>query len=100
MKEGYIKRKTSTIPFGYELDEEVAGYLKPIPEQIEALQIAEDLVAGESISLRDACEWIEYKTERRISPAGLKKHIDKKYGKREQRIARLGEEPTSLLDRL
>ena len=24
MKEGYIKRKTSTIPFGYELDEEVA----------------------------------------------------------------------------
>ena len=99
MKEGYIKRKTSTIPFGYELDEEIEGYLKPIPEQIEALQIAEDLVAGESISLRDACEWIEYKTERRISPAGLKKHIDKKYGKREQRLARLGEEPTSLLDR-
>ena len=100
MKEGYIKRRTSTIPFGYEIDEEVDGYLKPIPEQIEALKIAEDLVAGESISLRDACEWIEYKTERRISPAGLKKHIDKKYGKREQRIARLGEEPTSLLDRL
>ena len=99
MKEGYIKRKTSTIPFGYEKDEEVEGYLKPIPEQLEALQVAEDLVTGESISLRDACEWIEYKTERRISPAGLKKHIDKKYGKREQRLARLGEEPTSLLDR-
>ena len=99
MKDGYIKRKTSTIPFGYELDEEVEGYLKPIPEQIEALQIAEDLVAGESISLREACEWIEYKTERRISPAGLKKHIDKKYGKREQRLIRLGREPTSLLDR-
>ena len=45
MKEGYIKRKTSTIPFGYELDEEVEGYLKPIPEQLEALQVAEDLVA-------------------------------------------------------
>ena len=99
MKEGYIKRRTSTIPFGYEIDEEVDGYLKPIEDQIEALQVAEDLVTGESISLRDACEWIEYKTERRISPAGLKKHIDKKYGKREQRLARLGEEPTSLLDR-
>ena len=99
MKEGYIKRKTSTIPFGYELDTEEEGYLKPIPEQLEALEVAEDLVTGESISLRDACEWIEYKTERRISPAGLKKHIDKKYGKREQRLARLGEEPTSLLDR-
>ena len=98
MKEGYIKRKTSTIPFGYEESEE-AGYFKPIPDQIEALKIAEDLVAGESISLRDACEWIEYKTERRISPAGLKKHIYKKYGKREQRLERLGTEPTSLLDR-
>ena len=99
MKEGYIKRRTSTIPFGYEIDEEVDGYLKPIEDQIEALQVAEDLVTEESISLREACEWIEYKTERRISPAGLKKQIDKKYGKREQRIARLGKEPTSLLDR-
>ena len=99
MKEGYIKRRTSTIPFGYELDTEEEGYLKPIPEQLEALEVAEDLITGESISLREACEWIEYKTERRISPAGLKKHIDKKYGKREERLARLGEEPTSLLDR-
>ena len=99
MKEDYIKRKTSTIPFGYEESED-EGYLKPIPDQLEALQVAEDLVTGESISLRDACEWIEYKTKRRISPPGLKKHIDKKYGKREQRNARLGEEPTSLLDRL
>ena len=99
MKEGYIKRRTSTIPYGYELDTETEGYLKPIHTQIHALEVAEDLVTGESISLRDACEWIEYKTERRISPAGLKKHIDKKYGKREQRLARLGEEPTSLLDR-
>ena len=99
MKEDYIKRKTSTIPFGYEESED-EGYLKPIPDQLEALQVAEDLVTGESISLRDACEGIEYKTKRRISPPGLKKHIDKKYGKREQRIARLGEEPTSLLDRL
>ena len=99
MKEGYIKRRTSTIPFGYELDTEEEGYLKPIPEQLEALEVAEDLITGESISLRDACDWIEFKTKRSITAAGLKKHIDKKYGKREQRIARLGEEPTSLLDR-
>jgi hypothetical protein len=98
MKEGYIKRKTSTIPFGYETSE-IEGYFKPIPEEIEALKVAEDLVAGESISLRDACDWIEFKTYRSITPAGLKKHIDKKYGKREQRLERLGAEPTSLLDR-
>ena len=98
MNEEYIKRKTSTIPFGYE-SSEVEGYLKPVPDQLEALEVAEDLVASESISLRDACDWIEFKTKRSITAAGLKKHIDKKYGKREQRIARLGKESTSLLDR-
>jgi len=99
MKEGYIKRKTSTIPFGYKEDSETKGFLKPIDDELEALKVAEDLVAGESISLRDACDWIEFKTHRSITPAGLKKHIDKKYGKREQRLERLGTEPTSLLDR-
>ena len=98
MKDDYIKRKSSTIPFGYE-SSEVEGYLKPVPDQIEALEVAEDLVTAESISLRDACDWIEFKTHRSITAAGLKKHIDKKYGKREQRIARLGRESTSLLDR-
>ena len=98
MKDEYIKRKTSTIPFGYEESED-EGYLKPIPEQVEALKVAEDLVVGESISLQDACDWIEYETKRRISPPGLKKHIDKKYGKRQQRLERLGKESTSLLDR-
>ena len=98
MNEEYIKRKTSTIPFGYE-SSEVEGYLKPVPDQLEALEVAEDLVASESISLRDACDWIEFKTKRSITAAGLNKHIDKKYGKREQRIARLGKESTSLLDR-
>ena len=98
MKDDYIKRKTSTIPFGYEESED-EGYLKPIPEQVEALKVAEDLVVGESISLQDACDWIEYETKRRISPPGLKKHIDKKYGKRQQRLERLGRESTSLLDR-
>ena len=98
MNDEYIKRKTSTIPFGYE-SSEVEGYLKPVPDQIEALEVAEDLVTAESISLRDACDWIEFKNHRSITPAGLKKHIDKKYGKREQRLERLGTESTSLLDR-
>jgi len=98
MKEEYIKRKSSTIPFGYEESED-EGYLKPVPAQIEALEVAEDLVTAESISLRDACDWIEFKTKRSITAAGLKKHIDKKYGKREQRLERLGAKPTSLLDR-
>ena len=90
--DGYIKRTTSTIPFGYEFDE-VTGFLKPIEEELEALQIAENMIVNEEVSLQAACDWLEYKTDRRISTPGLKKHVDKKYGKRNER---LGEESSSL----
>ena len=96
MKEGYIRRATSTIPFGYEMDDESSSFLRPIETELEALQIAENMVVNEEISLQAACDWLEYKTDRRISPPGLKKHIDKKYGLRSER---LGTEPSSLLAR-
>ena len=92
---GYIKRTTSTIPFGYEFDE-VTGFLRPIEEELEALQIAENMIVNEEVSLQAACDWLEYKTDRRMSAPGLKKHIDKKYGLRSER---LGTEPSSLLAR-
>ena len=96
MQDGYIKRVTSTIPFGYELENEYDTFLKPIPEEIEALEVAEHMVVNEEISLQAAADWLEYKTDRKMSTPGLKKHIDKKYGKRD---TRLGAEPTSLLAR-
>ena len=95
MENGYIKRASSTIPFGYEIDLE-SRYLKPIPEQIEALKTVEDMIVGDEISLQEAVDWLEYKTDRSMSRAGLKKHIDKKYGKRNER---LGTESRSLLAR-
>jgi len=94
--DGYIKRATSTIPFGYELTSEYDSFLKPIPEQLDALQIAENMIVNEEISLQAAVDWLEYKTDRKISTPGLKKHIDKKYGKRHER---LGKESSSLLAR-
>jgi len=96
MKEGYIKRNTSTIPFGYQMDDESSTFLKPIESELEALQIAENMVVNEEVSLQAACDWLEYKTDRKISAPGLKKHIDKKYGLRSER---LGTQPTSLLSR-
>ena len=95
MKEGYIKRTTSTIPFGYEFDNRT-GYLKPIEDELEALQIAENMIVNEEVSLQAACDWLEYKTGRSISTPGLKKHIDKKYGTRSER---LGNQSASLLAR-
>tara|TARA_B000000475_G_scaffold142447_1_gene114708 strand:- start:394 stop:687 length:294 start_codon:yes stop_codon:yes gene_type:complete len=93
LPDGYMKRKTSTIPFGYELDT-ITGYLKPIEDQLEALQVVENMIVNEEISLQAGVDWLEYKTDRKISTPGLKKHIDKKYGKRNER---LGEESSSLL---
>ena len=83
MKEGYIKRKTSTIPFGYETSE-VTGYFKPVPEQIHALEVVSEMVHGDEISLAVAVDWLEASTDRKLSRMGLKKHIDKKYDRQEK----------------
>ena len=96
MKEGYIKRRTSTIPYGYELDTEEEGYLKPIPSQINALEVVSEMVQGDEISLAVAVDCLEASTNRTMSRMGLKKHIDKKYDKREEDIENKFE---SLLDR-
>ena len=36
--DNYIKRTSSTIPFGYELDENFDGYLKPNQDDLDILQ--------------------------------------------------------------
>ena len=71
-------------------------YLKPIEEELEALLTVENMIVNEEVSLQTAVDWLEYETGRKISTPGLKKHIDKKYG---TRIERLGRESSSLLAR-
>ena len=77
--DNYIRRTSSTVPFGYELDEHFEGYLKPIPKQIEMLEeVAEAVVNGE-ISLGIGVDWLESATGRSISRPGLKKYVDKNF---------------------
>ena len=83
MNEEYIKRKTSTIPFGYATSE-VEGYLKPIQEQIDALNLVSEMVKDQEISLAVAVDWLEASTNRSMSRMGLKKHVDKKYDRQEE----------------
>ena len=66
LPDGYIKRTTSTIPFGYEYDE-VTGYLKPIDTELEALLTVENMIINEEVSLQTAVDWLEYETGRKIS---------------------------------
>ena len=82
-----LKRRTSsTVPFGYELSEKDSQYLEPIEKQLVALETVEEMILNEELSLRDGCYWLENNTGRRLSPAGLKKIIDNKYGKRPERL--------------
>lgn len=75
--EDYIKRKTSTIPFGYE-ESDIKGYLSPNREQLKNLELVVDMLETESISLREGTLYLEQETGRRISPMGLKKLKDKR----------------------
>ena len=76
LPDGYKRRTSSTVPFGYQLSESIEGYLKPILEEI-----AESVHIGE-ISLGIGVDWLEAETGKSMSRPGLKKYVDKKYGRR------------------
>jgi len=80
------QRTSSTIPFGYELDED-SKTLKPIEKQLNALRLVADLVKEDTLSLREACLWIEHQTGRSLSHTGLRKIISN---------GRLAQEPREL----
>jgi len=98
VKEGYIKKKSATIPFGYELSE-IEGYLAPIQSELDVLHTYIKSVEQEEYSLRKAAELISEETGRKLSHVGLSKIIKKqpalpnKYQyspeqKRKQKLAR------------
>ena len=68
-----IRRTSSTIPFGYKLDEDNPEMLNPIPEQIKELDKMIEMISAKTLSLREAAIYLEYKTGRSISHMGLKK---------------------------
>ena len=82
MKEGYITRTSSTIPFGYELYEDDDSFLKPIDEELKVLKEVTEAVFHGEISLGIGVDWLEAETGRKMSRPGLKKHVDKVYGRK------------------
>ena len=79
--DNYIRRTSSTIPFGYELDADFEGYLKPIVEEIQILKEVAEAVFHNEISLGIGVDWLEAETGRSMSKPGLKKYVDKIYGR-------------------
>jgi len=81
MKDGYITRTSSTIPFGYEMDDESSSFLRPIEEELRILKEVSEAVFHNEISLGIGVDWLEAETGRKMSRPGLKKHVDKIYGR-------------------
>ena len=79
--DNYIRRTSSTIPFGYELDENFNGYLKPVQKELAILQEVAESVFHDEISLGIGVDWLEAETGRSMSRPGLKKYVDKAYGR-------------------
>ena len=76
MPKSYIKKKGSTVPFGYELSE-IKGYVKPIPKQQESLLKFIKLIQEEKITLREAALQLSEEAGRSISHVGLSKIVKK-----------------------
>ena len=70
------KRNSSTIPFGYRLQED-GVHLEEIEEELKALNKIVPLVKNKVLSLREGATWLEYDTGRPISHTRLKKIADK-----------------------
>ena len=83
-----MQRSSSTIPFGYELNEDNKT-LKPIDTQLDTLKVVASMVKDDLLSLREGSQWIEHKTGRPLSHTGLKKIISN---------GRLERESTKLLN--
>ena len=62
------------MPFGYEVNKDNDRLLEPIPEELEALQLAKRHLL--QYSYREVAQWLSRQTGRSISHNGLKKRID------------------------
>jgi hypothetical protein len=72
-----MRRSSSTIPFGYKLDDGNVELLTPVQEQLEALNKILPMIKDRTISLREGSLYLESITGRKLSHMGLKKIADR-----------------------
>ena len=68
-----IPRIARTVPFGYGLDKADSDILRPIPQQLDALEQARQHI--KQYSYREVSNWLSTRTERYISHVGLRKRL-------------------------
>ena len=70
LPDGYKKKTSSTIPFGYK-ESNIKGLLEPIAKELEILDKYCKLVINKTYSLRQAAELISEEANRKISHIAL-----------------------------
>ncbi len=73
-----MRRTSSTIPFGYKLNESNNQMLEPIESELEMLKKVLPLIQNKTLSLREGSMWLTHETGRPISHMGLKKIAERK----------------------
>jgi hypothetical protein len=73
-----MRRSSSTIPFGYKLDEFNNQLLQSIPEELESLEKIVPMIKEKTLSLREGVLYLEHETGRKLSHMGLKKIVDRR----------------------
>jgi hypothetical protein len=71
-----IIRIGTHIPFGYRQHKDDANILIPIPDELDALEVAKKYVREHGYSLRQVANWLTEQTGRSISHMGLKKRFE------------------------
>ena len=98
-----IARVTTFVPFGYRIHPENDKLLEPIPDELEALDLAKRHL--KQYSYREVANWLTKQTGRYISHMGLKKRVDlerrrKKAAAIKRKLAKRLEETLAQIEKL
>jgi len=72
---GYIKKKSKSIPFGYELSE-IDKYLKPIPQELEVLKKYVNETIEKKHSIREGAKLVTEETGRNLNHVSFSKYVN------------------------
>jgi len=98
-----VRVAARVVPFGYEVDPDNDKLFKPIPQELEALELAKKHL--KQYSYREVAAWLTTQTGRSISHSGLQKRIlierrRKKAASIKRRLAKRLEETLAEIEKL
>lgn len=98
-----IVRVSRQVPFGYRIHPENDKLLEPIPDELEALELAKRHI--KQYTYREVAAWLTRQTGRYISFRGLKKRLDverrrKKAASIKRKLAKQLEETLQEIEKL